>query len=71
MAEERVEMFGRAKLENIGKVICKDGEKMLKDYIQRNPESKKLAIEYDNNVIIHLTLLEDNWVRFRYSPKNQ
>jgi len=58
------DMMGRTKLENIGKIIGEDAEKLLKAYLKEIPTGK-LAIEYEGGSLLYLEILPDNWVRYK------
>lgn len=62
-------IMGRAKLENMGKIIGKQAYEMLNVYLKEN-KTGKVAIEYEDGLIAQLEILPDNWVRYQmpYKP---
>ena len=58
-----MKVFGKTRLENIEKIIGKEANELLLDHLKKGG-SKELAIEYEDNSIIYLTI-ENNYVRYK------
>lgn len=58
------EIMGRAKLENMGKIIGEQAYEMLKTYLKNN-KTGKVAVHYDDGSLAQLEILSDNWVRYK------